>query len=276
MSLCINWCKGKGVDPKHALMVRQVPTDVGIDTIEETLHTIKRLGRVKVRGKMFDPEINGLVVLCVCSEVVNIREIPMDVVPSVGGEPWVLSVPENMDNGNVPQAPVPPPEPPTFTTEQFLKSIGEILEKTNRPVVPENTAFKRLRAFSGNIPPPAGEETLDTLLMQAHLMVDECVCSDGEKRKRIIESLKGPALEMAQAVRSSDPNATPNDYLEALERAFGSSESGEDLYYVFRALRQNHGERLSDFLRRMEHALTKVVYSALNNFCGGQLSQTLC
>ncbi|XP_076149290.1 paraneoplastic antigen Ma1 homolog [Alosa pseudoharengus] len=184
----------------------------------------------------------------------------MDVVPSAGGDPWVLSVPETLDSGNVPPAPVPPLEPPNFTTEQFLKSIGEILEKTKRPVVPENTAFRRLRAFSGNIPSPAGEETLDTWLMQAHLMVDECECSNGEKRKRIIESLKGPALEIAQAVRSSDPNASPNDYLEALERAFGSSESGEDLYYAFRALRQNHGERLSDFLRRIEHALTKVVF----------------
>lgn len=259
MSLIRNWCKGEGVDPKHALVVRHVPADVSIETIEETLRSIKRLGRVKVRGKMFDPQTNGLVVLCVCSEV-NIKAIPLDVVPSMGGGTWALSVPEPIDGGSETPPPVPQPEPTTFTTEQFLKSIGDILEKTRRPVMPENTAFRRLRAFSGNVPSPAGEETLDNWMMQAHLMVDECECSDSEKRKRIIESLKGPALEIAQAVRSSDPNATPNDYLEALERAFGSSESGEDLYYAFRALRQNHGERLSDFLRRIEHALTKVVF----------------
>ncbi|XP_076126774.1 uncharacterized protein LOC143106386 [Alosa pseudoharengus] len=90
-------------------------------------------------------------------------------------------------------------------------------------------------------------------------MVDECECSVSEKRKRVIESLKGPALEIAQAVRSSDPQASPKDYLGALERAFGSSESGEDLYHAFRALRQKAAERLSDYLRRLEHALTKVV-----------------
>ncbi|XP_060774093.1 paraneoplastic antigen Ma1 homolog [Neoarius graeffei] len=210
---------------------------------------------------MFDPQTNGLVVLCACSEVVNIKAIPLDVVPSTGGEPWTLSVPGSEEEESVTPKPVQQTASPPLTTEQqFLKSIGDILEKTQRPVVPENTAFRRLRAFSGNAPTPAGEETLDTWLMQAHLMVDECECSVGEKRKRIIESLKGPALEIAQAVRSSDPQATPKDYLEALERAFGSSVSGEDLYYTFRSLCQNQGERLSDFLRRVEHALTKVVF----------------
>ena len=260
MSVLLNWCKGEGLDLKHALVVRQVTADVSIDTLEETLNSIKRLGRVKVKGKMFDPQTNGLMVLCACSQVVNIKAIPLDVIPSTGGEPWTLSVPESEEEERMTPAPSSlQTEPPTLTTEQFLKSIGDILEKTQRPVAPENTAFRRLRAFSGNAPTPAGEETIDTWLMQAHLMVDECECSVGEKRKRIIESLKGPALEIAQAVRSSDPNATPKDYLEALERAFGSSVSGEDLYYAFRSLRQNQGERLSDFLRRIEHALTKVV-----------------
>uniref|UniRef100_A0A3Q2G8M7 CCHC-type domain-containing protein n=1 Tax=Cyprinodon variegatus TaxID=28743 RepID=A0A3Q2G8M7_CYPVA len=142
----------------------------------------------------------------------------------------------------------------------WFPNMGDILEKVPRPIALENTAFRRLRPFSGTAPTPNGEENLDTWLMQARLMVDECECSASEKRKRIIESLKGPALEIAQAVRSSDPQATPQDYLGALEQAFGSSESGEDLYYAFRALRQHAGERLSDFLRRMEHALTKVVF----------------
>lgn len=260
MSFLVNWCKGEGLDLKHTLVVCHVLADVSDDTLEETLNSIKCLGRVKVKGKMFDPKTNGLMVLCACSEVVNIKAIPMDVVPSTGGEPWTLSVPSTEEEESATPITVPQSKQPTLTTEQqLLKSIGDILERTQRPVVPENTAFRRLRAFSGNVPTPAGEEALDTWLMQAHLMVDECECSIGEKRKRIIESLKGPALEIAEAVRSSDLQATPKDYLEAIERAFGSAVSGEDLYYTFRSLRQNQGERLSDFLRRIEHALTKVV-----------------
>ncbi len=48
-------------------------------------------------------------------------------------------------------------------------------------------------------------------------------------------------------------------YLEALESTFGSSESGEDLYFKFRLMRQNPGEALSEFLRRIDKALNKVV-----------------
>ncbi|XP_038135153.1 uncharacterized protein LOC119779547 [Cyprinodon tularosa] len=275
MSFLLNWCQGEGVDPTHALIVKSVPKDALNEAIEGHLNAIKCLGRVKVKGRMFDPETRGLVVLCACSQTVNIDAIPPEVRPEEG-DPWQLSIPLDSSAQSV----VPPDTPIAMSTDSdagvagtpdtsspsdphftaLLKTVGDILEKVPRPIAPENTAFRRLRPFSGTAPTPNGEENLDTWLMQARLMVDECECSASEKRKRIIESLKGPALEIAQAVRSSDPQATPQDYLGALEQAFGSSESGEDLYYAFRALRQHAGERLSDFLRRMEHALTKVVF----------------
>lgn len=103
-------------------------------------------------------------------------------------------------------------------------------------------------------PTPAGEETLDNWLEQAQLMIDECDCS--EKEKRIVESLKGPALEIIQAVRCNDPGASPEDYLTTLENVFGISESGENLYFTFRSMQQKPGERLSDFLRRLKKGLT--------------------
>lgn len=62
-----------------------------------------------------------------------------------------------------------------------------------------------------------------------------------------------------KAVRFSNADANSLKYLEALEGAFGTSESAEDLYFVFRLLRQDPGETLSDFLMRLEKALTKVV-----------------
>ncbi len=70
-----------------------------------------------------------------------------------------------------------------------------------------------MRTFSGIIPPPPGEESLEHWLAQAHLMVEECSGSNREKRTRIVESLKGPALDIIQAVRLNEPDATPSDYL---------------------------------------------------------------
>lgn len=74
-----------------------------------------------------------------------------------------------------------------------------------------------------------------------------------------MESLKGPALETVKAVRASNPNMSPAMCLEALERALGTAESGEDLYFSFSLLQQKHNEKLSEFLRRLESSLNKVV-----------------
>ncbi len=62
-----------------------------------------------------------------------------------------------------------------------------------------------------------------------------------------------------KAVRHADPDVSPKECLEALESAFGSAESGDDLYFAFRLMQQQKGEKLSDFLRRLERSLVKVI-----------------
>uniref|UniRef100_A0AAR2IZA6 CCHC-type domain-containing protein n=1 Tax=Pygocentrus nattereri TaxID=42514 RepID=A0AAR2IZA6_PYGNA len=118
-------------------------------------------------------------------------------------------------------------------------------------------AYRRLRTFSGVVPTPPGEEQLDSWLEQAHLMVETSERPDKEKRMRILESLKGPASEVAQAVRFNDPDATPQEYIDALENAFDTP--GEELYFAFRHLCQKPREKLSEFLKRIEKALNRVV-----------------
>lgn len=90
-------------------------------------------------------------------------------------------------------------------------------------------------------------------------MAEECNCSNREKCTRIVESLKGPALDIIQAVRLNNMDADALEYLRALENAFGTPESGEDLYFAFRSMHQQPGEKLSDFLQRLERALRKVL-----------------
>ncbi|KAM6892579.1 paraneoplastic antigen Ma1 homolog, partial [Xenentodon cancila] len=271
-----NWCKGEGLDVTQAIVVKLVPLSTTVELIEETMSTIKVLGRVKVRGRMFDPQTQSLMVLCGCSEKVNMKAIPLDV-PSVdGGQLWTLHGPADeeetvlTDKGAkvgllsqeglllTDEATVPDSLLSDFahgnSAESIIRAVGDLLAKTVRPTQ-ESNVFRRLRTFSGTAPTPAGEENLDTWMEQARLMVEESECSSREKRKRIIESLKGPALEIAQAVRASDNKATPEEYIEALERAFGTSEPAEDLYFSFRSLQQHPGEKLSDFLRRVERLL---------------------
>lgn len=55
-------------------------------------------------------------------------------------------------------------------------------------------------------------------------MVEECDCSIKEKRRRLMESLRGPAHDIVKAARAGDSEVSPEDCLEALEHAFGSAE----------------------------------------------------
>ena len=146
---------------------------------------------------------------------------------------------------------------PVSPTEAILSAVGDLFDKSAKPSV-ESGGYHQLRIFSGILPSPAGEEQFNHWLEQAYLMVEESEGSAQDKR-RIMESLKGPALEVIKAVRLSDPDISPDKCLEALENAFGLAESGDYLYFAFRMQQQQAGEKLSDLLRRLERCLSKVI-----------------
>lgn len=272
----INWCKGEAVDLKHALLLYGVPESASRADIEDTAGTIKALGKVAVRGRMFHPQQKSLMVLCECREEIDPSKIPPELMPVSEGSGWktVCYQEPRIDNFEEKLLTFLQSEgrtlediqglcPPTETKESnsnpedIIRAVGDVLSRTNKQ--PDSQPYRRLRTFSGISPTPAGEETLDNWLEQATLLVEEGDCSDKEKRRRILESLKGPAFEIIQAVRLTQPDASPHEYMKAIESIFGTVESPEELYLSFRALHQQPGERLSEFLRRVERSLVKVV-----------------
>lgn len=44
---------------------------------------------------------------------------------------------------------------------------------------------------------------------------------------RIMESVKGPALEILQAVRFNNPEAPPKEYIGVIENTFGTPETAK-------------------------------------------------
>ncbi|KAL3996707.1 PHD finger protein 20 [Sarotherodon galilaeus] len=270
----VNWCKGESIDLKHALLLYGVPEGVSRDEIEETAGTIKALGKVVVKGKMFNSQLQSLMVLCECHEEINPMTIPPEIMPISGGSGWkaVYYIEPQPDDFEGKLLTFLQNEGKTLediqglrthkrevdgNSEAIIRAVGELMVRTNRQ--PESHPYRCLRTFSGVSPTPSGEEALDIWLEQATLLVDEGECSDKEKRRRILECLKGPALEIIQAVCLTQPDASSQDYIEAIETIFGRVESAEELYLSFRALHQQPGERLSEFLRRLERSLVKVV-----------------
>lgn len=262
-----HWCKGEGIDPEYAILVKNVPEEVEVNAIEETLQSIKALGRVKVRGRMYDPQTQRLTVLCECRQKVNAKACPLDVLPEGSDEPWRIfgpseeeNEPQNSGNGGNPFVDSGQDSPfRTSTPEAIIRAVGEVLQMTNPRSGSEGSSYRRLRTFSGVQPTPPGEETLENWIEQARLMIEESERPEREMKMRVMESVKGPALEILQAVRFNNHDATAMEYLEILESTFGTSETGEDLYFTFRQLCQQPNEKLSEFLRRMERVLNKVV-----------------
>ncbi|XP_021336988.3 paraneoplastic antigen Ma1 homolog [Danio rerio] len=276
----LEWCREAVIDPAHALLLTGVPQNTETACIEKVAESVKLFGRVRVRDSKCGATPTTLLVLCECREVVDPTNCPEELHPTDGEEAWMIILATERESAHVAPAEFAdklskflkdegksmtdvhalfsPQNANPSSPESIIRAVGEILEKTVRPSS-DGSAYRRLRTFSGIVPTPVGEETMDHWIEQAKLMISECECSEKEKRRRIVESLKGPALEIIKAVRMSCPDAEALKYVEALESTFGSSESGEDLYFAFRLLRQCPGESLSAFLRRMEKSLTKVI-----------------
>ncbi|XP_065149467.1 paraneoplastic antigen Ma1 homolog [Paramisgurnus dabryanus] len=271
------WCDEVLIDKSHALVLVGVSAAEEVAHIEEITESVKVWGRVRVRATKTDPNSHKQLVLCETREVVNPALVPVELLSAAGEEPWKVvvymeKVPSSTEFAEKlamflagegksltdVQALLSSQGPSASSPEAIIRAVGDLLEKTGKPSNTDNV-YRRLRIFSGTVPTPPGEETLDGWIDQARMMIAECECSEKEKRRRVVESLKGSALEIIKAVRFSNPEASVLQYIEALESTFGTSESGEDLYFAFRLLRQCPGEALSDFLRRMDKALNKVV-----------------
>lgn len=271
----LKWCTDVKIDPANALILSNVPTEAVVADITESLEAVKVLGRVRYKAKISVSQQE--LILFECQNPVDPKTAPPEIYPLKGGTPWKVTLltsttapPDDFtlkllnllqsegkslnDLQPLFEQSTPTQSDPT----SIIRAVGELLEKTMRPP-PENNAFRRLRVFSGVMPTPAGEETLENWLEQAQVMLDEYDGSVKEKKKRIVESVKGPAFEIIQAVRYNDADARPEDYLAALENAFGITKSGEDFYFAFRSMQQKSGERLSDYMRRLEKALSKAV-----------------
>ncbi|XP_051565478.1 paraneoplastic antigen Ma1 homolog [Myxocyprinus asiaticus] len=262
------------VNTSYALVLSGVPADADVMATEDAVQTVKVFGRVRVRGKKYNLQMICNLVLYECLQPLNPYHTPPEIISS-SGEPWktiLLTLPVSRpdqfsekisrlfsEEGKTMEdvkALFSQKSAQTSSPDNIIRAVVDLLEKAMRPT---NNAFRCLRTFSGKVSSPPGEESLEHWLDQAQLTIEECSCSNKEKRTRIVECLKGTALEIVQAVRLDNPDSSPSEYLQALENVFGTSESGEDLYFAFRTLHQQSGEKLSDFLQRLERSLRKVM-----------------
>ena len=266
------WCQRHHLEPSHALVLSGV-CDVSDDVLQEVLSSVKILGKTKIVDKRADVTSKTNFVLI--QTLVNVTEHTLPDQVGVPGEvgPWPVHVIplETEDQGDF-QAKlmlflehegksmsdvkgILNPNPSSLDVNTALvNAISSLVDKCNATPT-DIQSYRKLRMFSGVRPTPSGEEEYDAWAEQTIHMLEEWQCSDSTKKQRVVESLKGPAADIIRFLRAQNPNATANDYMQALETAFGTTETSSDLLVKFRHTFQSEGEKLSTYLLRLDKLL---------------------
>lgn len=114
----------------------------------------------------------------------------------------------------------------------------------------------RLRTFSGKLPKPQHEADYESWRSQIELLNADPSLAPLHVTRRILEGLLPPAADL---VRGLGPNALPAEFLQVLDSAYATVEDGEELFAKFLNTLQDHGERPSSYLQRLQLALSTVV-----------------
>ncbi|CAO2621542.1 Paraneoplastic antigen-like protein 6A [Lemmus lemmus] len=120
--------------------------------------------------------------------------------------------------------------------------------------------YQRLATFSGSAQPAPGEESFEAWLHHTTDMfrVWQRV-PEREKRRRLLEGLRGTALYLVHGLLAENPAKTAEDCLEALARVFGDNESQATIRIKCLTAKQQSDELLSAFVLRLEVLLQKAV-----------------
>ena len=123
--------------------------------------------------------------------------------------------------------------------------------------------YKKLRPFSGSLSPSRDEGGFDLWVDQAEGQLQEWTAAgleEVEKRRRISEALRPPASTIVRDLKLSKLQASAEDYISALEAAFGTTERGEEILLKFREMAQHDQEEPSEFIMRLNSTLRQAVW----------------
>ncbi|XP_058391120.1 paraneoplastic antigen Ma6E-like [Diceros bicornis minor] len=132
-------------------------------------------------------------------------------------------------------------------TQQWRETLQPLLD---------SMAYQELRPFSGSEEPRCGEDsfeswldhTNDMLYLWRHI-------SEPERRRRLVESLGGPALDFMCSLLEENPDIPAQDCLAALVQAFGNKDARMTARLKFLTCAQRPQETLFNYVMRLEGLL---------------------
>uniref|UniRef100_A0A8C0H7W8 Uncharacterized protein n=1 Tax=Chelonoidis abingdonii TaxID=106734 RepID=A0A8C0H7W8_CHEAB len=265
LHLLEDWCKGMNIDPKNCLLVPGLLEAVDEGSIEPILRSsTEYLCKCKMRGHIFMREEGAFAVLRGLSSAVDPLQVP-GMIAVEDGEWKVITDflgKEGKTLADMPGLlglkPGAPHQETAPSPDEWAKALGQALEKV-MPPHPKSSPYRKLSLFSGGPTPIPGAEAFEPWLEHTTEMLQEWAVPEAEKRRRLVECLRGPALDVICTLKLSNPGVKVKDCLEALDHAFGRTEDPEDVYCKFLNARQQKGEKVSAYIQRLEKLLQRAI-----------------
>ncbi|KAL1766996.1 hypothetical protein HispidOSU_029063 [Sigmodon hispidus] len=132
-------------------------------------------------------------------------------------------------------------------TQQWSQALQPVLE---------NMAYQELRHFSGMEEPGCGGQSFESWLDHANDMLYLWRhISERERRRRLVESLGGPALDLLCELLEEHPDTPAQDCLAALVQVFGNKDTVMTARLKFLTCSQRPQETLFAYVMRLEGLL---------------------
>ncbi|XP_061034234.1 paraneoplastic antigen-like protein 5 [Eubalaena glacialis] len=277
VNLLEDWCKGMDLDPRKAVLIAGIPVECSEEEITETLKAgLQPLCAYRVLGRMFRREDNSKALFIELADEVNYATMPNQI-PGKGGTWEVVLKPRSPDDEFINRL------------NYFLKDEGrrmvDVVNTLGHSTYPEDVEpkglaqveppvpqplkasmwYPKLKVFSGRTFPDPGEENFEAWLEQVTEMMQMWQVPEVEKQRRFLESLEGPALSLIQVLWANNDSMTVEQCLDTLKQIFGSKEDYRTSHLNFLQTCQKSGEKVSDFLLRLEplpqNALQRSLWS---------------
>ncbi|XP_006884983.1 PREDICTED: paraneoplastic antigen Ma2 homolog [Elephantulus edwardii] len=278
LALLEDWCGIMSVDTQKSLMVMGIPVDCEEAEIHEVLQeNLKSLGSYRILGKIFRKQDDAYAILIELMEDLDISAVPSEVQGRGGMWKVVFKAPnqdteflerlnlflENegqtltsmfrvLGHEGVSTATVP-----CISPELLATLVGQAIAHAPQPLLPMR--YRKLRIFSGSAVPAPEEEPFEVWLEQANEIVKEWPVAEAEKKRWLMESLRGPALDLMHIVQADNEAISVEECLEAFKQVFGSLESRRTSQVKYLKTYQEEGEKVSAYVLRLETLLRKAV-----------------
>ncbi|EDL82842.1 rCG19945 [Rattus norvegicus] len=273
VALLDDWCKGMDLDPRKAVLIVGIPVQCTEAEIKDALKEgLPPLCAHKVIGRMFRREDEAKAVLIELTEVVDYTMMPTHI-PAEGGAWEVVVKPRSPDDEFINKLiyflrdegrrMVDVAKALGFSTvptgRMELKNLDQDKPKGLKSLCSNGTCYQKLKVFSGSPFPGPGEESFETWLEEVTELMHLWQVSESEKKQRLVESLRGSALSIMQALWASNDSLTVEQCLKALKHIFGNKEDCKVFQFRFLQSSQKPAEKISDYLLRLEPLLQKAV-----------------